>query len=102
MSTKLSAEALEKTKKVCIRYCVSSPASAHGSPRVLQDLVNLIIPLKRRRYPSFVSLMGATMDPLQVVIERVPDRSLIEYLEEHPEASRIHLVSHFPFVTFGR
>ena len=36
------------------------------------------------------------MDPLQLVAERMPDRSLVEYLEEHPEADRIGLVSPLP------
>ena len=33
------------------------------------------------------------MNPLQAVVEWVSDRSLVEYLKEHPEANRISLVS---------
>lgn len=99
MLVKASTEDLEKEKEVRIRYCVFT-VSTHGYPRVLQEFVNVIIPLKRPRHPNFVSLIGVTMDPFQVVVERMPDRDLVGYLEEHPEANRISLVSPLRFIAF--
>ena len=75
-------------------------ASAHGYPRVLQGLTDVIICTKRLRHPSIVSLIGVTTDPLQIIVEWMPNRGLVEYLEEHPEASRIGLVSPVLFAAF--
>ena len=42
------------------------------------------------------------MDPFQMVAERVSDRNLVQYLEEHPEADRISLVSPLLFIAPDR
>ena len=42
------------------------------------------------------------MDPLQVVVERVSDRNLMEYLKEHPRANRIRLVGPPLFIALDR
>ena len=54
--------------------------------------VDLIFSLKRLSHPNIVPFIGVTTDPFQMVVERMSDRSLMEYLEEHPEADRTGLV----------
>ena len=63
--------------------CVHT-ASAHSYPRASQTF-NVAIWLKRLSHPNIVPYIGATVDPLQLVMEWMPDRNLAEYLQEHPE-----------------
>ena len=69
---------------------------------MLQDLVNLIVSLKRLNHPNVVPFIGVTMDPFQYVAERISDGNLMKYLEEHPEADRISLVSPLLFIAFDQ
>ena len=75
-------------------------APAHGYPQVMQEFIEMTLPLKMLRHPNIVSPIGVTMDPFQVVVERMPDRNLTEYLKEHPEANRISLVRPLLFIAF--
>ena len=65
-------------------------------------LADLIVSLKRLSHPNVVPFIGVTMDPFQYVAERISDGNLMQYLEEHPEADRISLVSRLLFIAFGR
>ena len=67
-----------------------------------QEFNNLIFSLKRLSHPNIVPFVGVTMDPVQIVVERMSDRNLTEYLEEHPEADRISLVGPLLFIAFDR
>ena len=69
---------------------------------MLQELVGLILSLKRLSHPNVAPFIGITMDPSQMVTERVSDRNPMEYLEEHPEADRIGLVSPLLFIAFDQ
>ena len=69
---------------------------------MLQNFVDLIFSLKRLSHPNIVPFVGVTVDPFQMVAERVSDRNMVEYLEEHPKADRISLVSPLPFIAFDR
>ena len=60
---------------------------------MLQRLVDTIVSLKSLSHPNIIPFIGVTMDPFQMVAERMSDRSLMEYLQEYPEADRIGLVS---------
>ena len=55
---------------------------------------------KRLTHPNVAPFIGATVDPLQTVVERVPGTKLMEYLKEHPGANRIGLVSPLLFISF--
>ena len=68
----------------------------------MQEFIGVNLSLKMLRHPNVVSPIGVTVDPFQVVVERVPDRNLIEFLEKHPEANRISLVSPLLFIVFDR
>ena len=76
--------------------------AAHGYPRVLQELINRIVLLKRLSHPNIIPIIGVTMDPFQIVTEQMHDGNLIEYLEGHPEADRISLVSPLMFIAFDQ
>ena len=58
-----------------------------------QEFIKLVFSLKRLSHPNIVPIIGVTMNPFQIVVERMSGRDLTEYLEEHPEADRISLVS---------
>ena len=58
--------------------------------------------MKRLNHLNLVPFVGATTLPFQLVVERVSDRYLTEYLEERPEADRIGLVSLLLFITSRR
>ena len=79
-----------------------STASAHRYLRVLQSFICWAILRKRLNHPNLVPFIGATVDPPQIVAERMPRRGLIEYLEEHPEANRIGLVSPLLFIALDQ
>ena len=57
---------------------------------------------KRLTHPNVIPWIGATVDPLQTVVERSPDINIMEYLKEHPGANRISLVSPLLFIVFER
>ena len=65
-------------------------------------LVGLIVSLKRLSHPNIVPFIGVTMDPFQMVAERISDGNLTKYLEEHPETDRISLVSRLLFIAFDQ
>ena len=80
----------------CLRH------AAHEYPRLLQGFVDLIIALKRLSRSNMVHFISVTMNPLQIVMKRMAGRDPMEYLQEHPEANRICLVSPFLFIAFKR
>ena len=69
---------------------------------MLQDLAELIVSLKRLSHPNVVPFVGVTMDPFQMVAERISDGNLMKYLEEHPETDRISLVRPLLFIAFDQ
>ena len=69
---------------------------------MLQWYINLIRPLKKISHPNVASFIGVTTDPLQMVVERISDGNLTKYLEEHPEADRISLVSPLLLIAFDQ
>ena len=48
---------------------------------------------KRLRHPNIVGFIGVTQNPLQLVLEWMPNGTLTEYLGENPGANRLGLVS---------
>ena len=51
---------------------------------------------KYLNHKNIVPLIGATIDPPQVISVWMPGGSLTEYAAAHPEANRLSLVSFFP------
>jgi len=48
---------------------------------------------KRLRHPNIIPFIGVTTNPLQIVSELIPDRTLAEFVGKNPGANRITLVS---------
>ena len=53
---------------------------------------------KRLNHKNIVPLLGITTSPLQLVSEWMPGGHLTEYIGNHPNANRLHLVGVSPFV----
>jgi len=47
---------------------------------------------KRLRHPNVVPFIGITANPLQIVLERMPNRTLTGYVDKNPSVNRIGLV----------
>ena len=48
---------------------------------------------KQLRHPNIVRFVGVTTDPLQIVLEKMSNGTLTEFVNENPGANRINLVS---------
>ena len=48
---------------------------------------------KRLKHPNIVPFIGITTDPLQIVLEWMPNGTLTEFVKKNPSASRLSLVS---------
>ena len=44
-------------------------------------------------HPNIVPLLGVTIDPPQLISDRMPGGNLTEYVSSHPDTDRISLVS---------
>ena len=70
--------------------------SAHGCSRIPQVFHQVTVVWKHLAHPNIVPLLGATIDPPQLISDRMPGGDLTEYILGHPDADRINLVSdHF-------
>ena len=47
---------------------------------------------KHGRHPHIVPFLGATIAPLQLISDSMPNGNIMEYLEKHPDADRLGLV----------
>jgi len=50
---------------------------------------------KHLAHPNIVPLLGVTIDPLQLISDRMPGGNLTEYIANNPEADRLRLVNVF-------
>ena len=48
---------------------------------------------KHLTHPNIVPLLGATVDPPQLISDQMPGGNLTEYITGHPDVDRISLVS---------
>ena len=51
----------------------------------------------RLRHPNVVRCLGATTNPLQIVMDLMPNGEVTDYVRNNPNASRVHLVSSLVF-----
>ena len=77
-------------------------ASAHGYPRALQEFADMIFALKMPSHPNVVRPIGVILNPSQIVMEQMQGADLVQYLNRHPGADRIGLVSPLLFIAFNR
>ena len=66
--------------------------SAPGCSRIPQVFHQVTVVWKHLVHPNIVPLLGATIDPPQLISDRMPGGSLTEYIASHPDADRISLV----------
>ena len=60
---------------------------------VSQSFFKETVMWKRLGHPNIVPFIGVTTNPLQIVLEWMPNGTLIEFVKKNPSASRIGLVS---------
>ena len=65
---------------------------APGRLRIPQVFHQVTVVWKHLAHPNIVPLLGATIDPPQLISDRMPGGSLTEYIVSHPGADRISLV----------
>ena len=51
----------------------------------------------RLKNPNIVRCLGATADPLQIVMDLMPNGEVMNYVERNPSTNRVHLVSSLAF-----
>ena len=67
--------------------------SAPGRSWILQAFHQVTVVWKHLVHPNIVPLLGATIDPPQLISDRMPGGDLIEYIASHLDANRRSLVS---------
>ena len=67
--------------------------SAPGRSWIPQAFHQVIVVWKHLAHPNIVPLLGATVDPPQLISDRMPGGDLIEHITGQPDADRINLVS---------
>ena len=67
--------------------------SAHGRSRAPQVFHQVTVAWKHLAHPNIVPLLGAIIDPPQLISDQMPGGNLTEYIMGHPDADRISLVS---------
>ena len=67
--------------------------SAPGRSWIPQAFHQVTVVWKHLAHPNIVPLLGVTIDPPQLISDRMPGGNLTEYITGHPDANRIRLVS---------
>ena len=67
--------------------------SAPGCPRIPQIFHQMTVVWKHLAHPNIVPLLGATVDPPQLISDRMPGGNLTEYITCHPDTDSRSLVS---------
>ena len=79
----------QKVKEVCTPRHVFRLPGAHRP----QTFHQVAVVWKHSRHPNIVPLLGVTLDPPQLISDRMPGGDLTEYITSHPDTDRISLVS---------
>ena len=75
-----------------------SPVAHFSAPRrsrIPQTFRQVTVVWKHLTHPNIVPLLGVTIDPPQLISDRMPGGNLTEYIADHPDTDRIGLVSNF-------
>ena len=67
--------------------------SAPGNSRISQAFHQVTVVWKHLAHPNIVPLLGASIDPPQLISDRMVGGSLTKYITCHPDADRRSLVS---------
>jgi serine/threonine protein kinase len=68
-------------------------SSAPSGSRIPQTFHQVTVAWKHLTHPNIVPLLGATVDPPQLISDRMPGGDLTEYISTHPDTDRTSLVS---------
>ena len=66
-----------------------------GSSWIRQIFHHVAVTSKRLTHPNIVPLLGATLEPLELISDWMPGGDLPEYIESHHDADRVSLVRVF-------
>ena len=69
------------------------PFFALRHSQIPQTVQQVTVAWKHLTHPNIVPLLGATIDPPQLISDRMPGGDLTEYIVSHPDADRASLVS---------
>ena len=69
--------------------------SAPRRSRILQTFRQVTVVWKHLTHPNIVPLLGVTIDPPQLISDRMSGGNLMEYIANHPDMDRISLVGDF-------
>ena len=61
--------------------------------RIPQTFRQVTVVWKHLTHPNIIPLLGVTIDPPQLISDRMPGGNLTEYIANHPDADRISLVN---------
>ena len=77
-------------------------SSAPRRSRIPQTFYQVTVVWKHLAHPNIVPLLGATINPLQLISDRMPGGDLTEYISNHPETDRTSLVSGLSALLYER
>ena len=87
---------LEETRRT-LRWGVCPILSwAPTSQGTLQAFYQEAVVRKRMVHRNIAPFCGVTLDPLQLISERMEAGDLMKWINERPEVNRVGLVSFFP------
>ena len=90
---------LQKVKEVHMYPITHSSVPARS--RVPQTFHQVTVVWKHLTQPNIVPLLGATIDPPQLISDRMPSGDLTEYTANYPDTNRMSLVSAPPASLYG-
>ncbi|KAF9644933.1 kinase-like protein [Thelephora ganbajun] len=65
-----------------------------GDPHKVKETFHQVaVTWKHLAHPNIVPLLGVTIDPFELISDRMPGRNLTEYIMNHPDADRIPLLT---------
>ena len=67
--------------------------SAPERSQIARTFHQMAVVWKHMKHPNIVPFLGVTLDPLQLISDRMPGGDLTEYITNHPDVDRISLVS---------
>ena len=67
--------------------------SAPRHSRIPQTFRQVTVVWKHLTHPNIVPLLGVTIDPPQLISDRMPGGNLTEYIASYPDMDRMSLVS---------
>ena len=71
------------------------------SSQISQTFRKVVVTAKHLKHPNLVPLLGVTVEPPQLISDRMPGGNLLVYLGNHSDADRISLVCFYLVTLHG-